>query len=122
MKQTLFLLLLSYCFFISCSSSPKLHGRYVSDLQDTFLIEKTGTIINSKRQRDNQLIVKQRGDILKFKTTWYMNRLLNRPHKLYFKILDNTNDRIILLPITRWSKIMFENRDSISLRKDSSYQ
>lgn len=121
MKQNIILLSLVSLFFISCSPGSKLKGRYVSVLNDTFIIGKTGTII-CKGEDDNQLIVKQRGHILKFKTTWYQNRLFNRPHKLYFKISGNSSDRIVLLPITRWAVLAFKDRDSIILRKDTSYK
>ena len=118
-KQTFFFLLICI-FLISCTPNIKLQGRYVSDARDTIIIAKTGTIISSDKNRDDNLIVKQRGNLLKFKTTWYVSRLLTPLHKLYFNISGNTTDSVVLSPITKWSKLMFENRTSIIFRKDST--
>jgi hypothetical protein len=119
MKNLMILLLFSV--IISCTPKMKLSGRYITNKQDTIIIDKTGTLKNSK-DSDSRMIVKQRGNLLKFKTDWYGNNtLFNRPHKYYFKILKTTKEGVILSPKTKWSKLMFENRDSIFFKLDTTY-
>ena len=120
MKQTLPFIILIFCLN-SCTTISRLKGEFVSDIGEKIIIQKKGTLINSKKIKESELIVKQRKNILKFKTHWYGNNtLLNRPHKLYFKILDFKKGNLILLPITKWSRIMFENRDTLFLKIDTT--
>ena len=114
--------LLVVATFFSCNLTSKLNGMYISTQRDTIIIDKTGTLVGNNYGRENQLIVKQRGNILKFKTTWYSNRLLNRTHKLYFKIIKAEQQKIILMPITKWSKQLFNERDSLFLQQDTTYK
>lgn len=106
----------------ACSTSNKIQGRYTSLQRDTIIIGKTGTLISATKSRDNNMIVKQRGNLLKFKTTWYNNRILTPSHKLHFKILSDQLLGLTLSPVTRWSKIMFPERDSVVLIRDTSYR
>lgn len=67
MKQTLPFIILIFCLN-SCTTISRLKGEFVSDIGEKIIIQKKGTLINSKKIKESELIVKQRKNILKFKT------------------------------------------------------
>ncbi len=101
------------CIF-SCSPASLVKGTYFSNLGDTFIIEKTASII-TLQGTEGQLKIKQRSKFLKLRTTWYPNTILSPPHKFDFKIVSINPAKIVLKPTSRWSKLMFDKRDSIVL-------
>ncbi|MCX6317115.1 MAG: hypothetical protein NTW29_07480 [Bacteroidetes bacterium] len=110
---TIFFLLL----LVSCSTYTKLDGTYFSAQQDCLVIDdKEGGIENKQSYIDENLILKQKKDKLKFrrKTHGLIRQLFKRNiNKYTFTILYKTEDSFMVSPKSREAKSYFKGRDSI---------
>ena len=108
-------ILILLVFLSACAPYPKISGNYFTDNQDCLVLNgKNGLVESRENGLFRFLSLRQTKEKLKFYSVRHMRPplgfLVVRPDKYFFRVLERKGDSIVVAPISRKAKALYNGK------------